>query len=269
MRKTCRPGRAGDPGPITIVAVPGFADASLFQHGAAGAHEETAVKDRIDLEGRCGACLLFGAIEGLEDGVVLVDPRGRVFHVNRAAERILGVRAERMNGTAVGPWLRPAGLAAFWTTAGRSGDPAGTELVLPGGRSIRVTASVCRSASGDPIGRALMLRDVTRERKVQVEISAAVARRLVDLAGGEVAGVVAPSLTAREREILGLLAGGLTNAQIAARLHVSANTVASHLKHLFPKIRASNRSQAAAYAVGHGFRPDGIPGPGSGGARGA
>ncbi len=209
----------------------------------------------IDLEGRCGACLLFGAIQGLEDGLVLVDPKGRVFHANRAAERILGVRAGRMIGTAVTRWLRPSGLAVFWSAAGRDDGPAGTEIILPVGRSIRVTASVCRSVSGDRIGRALMLRDVTREKKVQVELSASVARRLVDLAGGEEAGGLAPSLTAREREILALLAGGLTNAQIAARLNVSRNTVASHLKHLFPKIRASNRSQAAAYAVARGLRP--------------
>ena len=211
----------------------------------------------LDLEGRCGACLLFGALQGLEDGVLMVDPEGRVFHVNRAAERMLGVSAARLNGGSARPALRAAGLLGFWEQAAREDGPTSTEFSIPAGASriaIRATSSICRSAQGATIGRALILRDVTAEKQVRVDLPAAVARRLVDLAGGEPAGAVAASLTGRERQILALLAGGLTNVQIAARLRVSPNTVASHLKHLFPKIGARNRSQAAAYAVARGLR---------------
>lgn len=53
-------------------------------------------------------------------------------------------------------------------------------------------------------------------------------------------------LTEREREVLELLAEGLTNVQIGERLFISANTVKRHLKAVFEKLQVSNRAQAAA-----------------------
>lgn len=54
-------------------------------------------------------------------------------------------------------------------------------------------------------------------------------------------------LTARETEILALVAEGLTNAQVANRLRVSENTVKFHLQNLYLKLKLSNRTEAAAY----------------------
>jgi PAS domain S-box-containing protein len=56
-------------------------------------------------------------------------------------------------------------------------------------------------------------------------------------------------LTARETDILRLLAGGLTNRQIARRLHLSPGTVRNHLGRVFPKLDAIDRTQAAVRAV--------------------
>ncbi len=53
-------------------------------------------------------------------------------------------------------------------------------------------------------------------------------------------------LTPRERQVLRILAGGATNAQIAAALTVSETTVKSHVKHILRKLRATNRSEAVA-----------------------
>ncbi|MFQ5889789.1 MAG: response regulator [Gemmatimonadota bacterium] len=53
-------------------------------------------------------------------------------------------------------------------------------------------------------------------------------------------------LTDREREVLALVAEGLTNAQIARRLRVSGNTVKFHLQNLYMKLGVSNRTEAAA-----------------------
>jgi len=114
---------------------------------------------------------------------------------------------------------------------------------------------MCLSASGEPIGRVLLLRDVTRERKITVELTDTVAKRLVEMAGGDDTPSELPGLTTREREVLGLLAEGLTNAGIAGRLHVSPNTVASHLKNLYSKLGVDSRSQAVACALTHGVRP--------------
>lgn len=51
-------------------------------------------------------------------------------------------------------------------------------------------------------------------------------------------------LSPREQRVLGFLAEGLSNAEIAARIHVSINTVKSHLGNLYAKLEVSRRTQA-------------------------
>jgi len=59
------------------------------------------------------------------------------------------------------------------------------------------------------------------------------------------------SLTARETQVLGLLATGRTNRAIAKELRISEKTVARHLANIFGKIGVSTRSEATAYAFRH------------------
>jgi DNA-binding NarL/FixJ family response regulator len=60
-------------------------------------------------------------------------------------------------------------------------------------------------------------------------------------------------LTPREAEVLALIAEGLTNAEIADRLVVSAATVKSHVNHIFAKANVRDRAQAVVYAYAHGL----------------
>jgi DNA-binding NarL/FixJ family response regulator len=64
-------------------------------------------------------------------------------------------------------------------------------------------------------------------------------------------------LTEREVEVLRLLARGLTNKQIAARLVVSPRTVQHHVAHIYPKIDRRTRAGAAMFAMEHGITDDG------------
>jgi DNA-binding NarL/FixJ family response regulator len=56
-------------------------------------------------------------------------------------------------------------------------------------------------------------------------------------------------LTAREREILQLLADGMSNADAAARLFISQETVKSHVRHILAKLEADTRTHAVAIAL--------------------
>jgi DNA-binding NarL/FixJ family response regulator len=58
-------------------------------------------------------------------------------------------------------------------------------------------------------------------------------------------------LTGREREVLRLLAEGLTNPQIAERLVISLPTVSTHVTSIFNKLGVTSRSAATRYAVEH------------------
>src|ERR687883_497985 len=56
-------------------------------------------------------------------------------------------------------------------------------------------------------------------------------------------------LTAREREILQLLADGMSNADVAGRLFISQETVKSHVRHILTKLEADTRTHAVAIAL--------------------
>lgn len=66
-------------------------------------------------------------------------------------------------------------------------------------------------------------------------------------------GAVGTVLSNREREILALLADGLVNKQIAARLGISTNTVKTHLELLFDKLGVTTRAEAVATGVKRGL----------------
>ena len=109
------------------------------------------------------------------------------------------------------------------------------------------------------VGRAL--RGLGDEESAAVELGGA-ARALAALgarpAAQEVERLLAPGplpggLTAREAEVLRLVASGRSNPEIAATLFLSEKTVARHLSNIFTKLDVPSRTAAAAYAFDHGL----------------
>jgi DNA-binding CsgD family transcriptional regulator len=60
-------------------------------------------------------------------------------------------------------------------------------------------------------------------------------------------------LTGREMEVLGLIAEGLTNQEIADRVYVSINSVKTYIRAAYRKIGVNSRSQAAVWCIQHGI----------------
>ena len=88
----------------------------------------------------------------------------------------------------------------------------------------------------------------------QKVMASQVAQRVLDL----ISGVKSPKdfydgLTAREVEILRLLAGGQANKQVAYQLKISEKTVRNHISHIYEKLEIYDRSQAVLYAVRKGL----------------
>ncbi|MGW0997022.1 response regulator transcription factor [Streptomyces sp. NPDC002523] len=115
-----------------------------------------------------------------------------------------------------------------------------------------------KDAGGDEIVRA-----VESVLSGEAGLSPSVQRRLLERLSEPEAAPVAPpeapdGLTARETEVLVLIAEGLTNQEIARKLHVSTATVKTHINNLFAKTGLKDRSQAVRYAYGKGLvRPPG------------
>ena len=89
-------------------------------------------------------------------------------------------------------------------------------------------------------------------------VAASVLARLRKLAANQEEREVA-LLSGREREVLALVAQGLTNKQIAANLFISENTVRNHVSRILEKLDLSRRSEAASWAATHGLLGDDQP----------
>lgn len=96
--------------------------------------------------------------------------------------------------------------------------------------------------------RAEVVRAVEAAAAGETILGAAVGRRLAGLLDGASAGPPFPELTDREREVLGLVAGGLANGAIAERLTLSPKTVRNNVSTIMSKLSATSRTELVVLA---------------------
>ena len=209
-----------------------------------------------------------------QDGVFAVDQQGRIVLWNKAATRILGFDADEALGRRCCDVMR-----GFDVSANLLCYPGCQVMVLSAreqpihhfdmrtrrkdGQEVWINIStVIIPADGEqPGGTVHLFRDITQERRVPGWIERG-AEALAGGAGrriGEAVRVPSPggggkgpaeSLTAREREILRLIAGGLTTSAIADKLCISHTTVRNHIQHILVKLGAHSRLEAVTVAFG-------------------
>jgi DNA-binding CsgD family transcriptional regulator len=170
--------------------------------------------------------------------------------LDRAAEGSDAVALDACASTARGSILLAEGDASAALPILRHACRVWQDLRLPyEGARARILYGLALRAVGDEDDARLELRGalVAFER-----LGATVdAVRASDLLAGPKS--LPRGLTAREAEVLKLVAAGKTNRDIAVELVISEHTVARHLQNIFVKLEVSSRSAATAFAFEHGL----------------
>lgn len=137
-----------------------------------------------------------------------------------------------------------------------------------GGAAVNAAAAIAAVAHAGEILASTTVRDIVpgsgmhfADASDRVPAGEADLPRLLILGSDSATVTMAPSrrapasvqLSRREREILAVVARGMTNAEIAASLELSEHTVKRHVANILTKLDLANRSAAAAFAVQHGL----------------
>lgn len=199
-------------------------------------------------------------------GLELVDPGGDtlVFRaVNQRASGLAGVPLQRVVGRTVDevlPSVRAAGLVELYVAVARDGQPRQLERVrIPvapmEGEVFRLSAF----RVGDRFV-GIAFDNVRHERQQALDQVVELLHAIQHLAAGRetgTAGSEPPPLTEREREIVSLVAGGLTSREIAQRLGLSIRTVETHRANVMRKLELHTTAELALYAARAGMVPAG------------
>ena len=125
-----------------------------------------------------------------------------------------------------------------------------TDAPLHVARTLAATATHLRRADpGSPQAAAF----AERARAIAEPAGMTRVLRSLDVGPGASALEIAGGLTARECEVIALIAEGRSNRDIAARLVISEHTAANHVRNILTKIGAENRTQAAMFARERGL----------------
>ena len=139
--------------------------------------------------------------------------------------------------------MAEAGVAAKVLVVTSFGE---TRTVVP---AIRAGARGYVSKEVEPSALAAAIRAVAAGH---VLLGPEIAAELLRPAPADAGSAADPQLTAREREVLELIARGRSNREIARALTVSEKTVKTHVSNILMKLGVADRTQAALWAVRHG-----------------
>jgi two-component system, NarL family, response regulator LiaR len=99
-----------------------------------------------------------------------------------------------------------------------------------------------------------LVRAIRQVHRGEPSLDPAIARKLLqEIARPVERGPAPEALTAREMQVLGLIAQGLSNQDIAGQIMVSEPTVRTHVSRILAKLHLASRTQAALYAVREGL----------------
>ena len=196
-------------------------------------------------------CLIARALSGLCVGLILTNSEGKAVWLNRAAKGMLGLSGDEYAGQPLDRLLKDLQLAAFWQEAAEKDGNLLAEVAVKWPHTLVLKANATRYVDNDgtEIGRALLFCDVTAEQNVQVELSQAVARRLLALTAGHMPPEPVANLTQQELRILRLVGRGMGNEEIGGEVGISSSTVRSHLKNVYRKLSLHSRAEAVSYAT--------------------
>ena len=140
-------------------------------------------------------------------------------------------------------------------------NPHGTALVLTGSTARQEVARAVEAGAAGVLHKSVSTAALlSAVRRLRAGESLLAPRELSELLGKATqererereARAVLDQLTEREREVLQVLAEGLSDKEIAQRLHVSLQTVHTHMAHILSKLGVESRLRALVYAVRHG-----------------
>lgn len=140
--------------------------------------------------------------------------------------------------------------------------PGAAVVVLGARNNVRLARAALRAGARGFLHADMRVSEVVRAVSVALGDEIVVPRDLVSglIKGGEATDLSA--LNARQREILPLVAEGLTNAQIAKRLFLAESTVKQHLRAAYKHLGVKKRTEAARlFERVQGARPEGVTGP--------
>ena len=186
------------------------------------------------------------AFEAAPIGMALVAPDGHWLQVNRTLCKLVGYTEEELLGKTFQDITHPADVDENVESLRRllAGEIDTYEMEKRYIRKdggfvwILLSVSLVRGADGSPAYEISQILDIT-DRKLAERRTAAVRDHHP----------IERPLSEREREVLALLAEGMTNVQVASRLGIGSETVQTHVRRAMKKLKAATRTEAVAAAI--------------------